>query len=112
MPRMDLKQNYRFTDGHLYRAGKGVQVPEGFVAWLSGPVIESYRREPAGPAAGDAIDASSDVTSPVREHPYADLLAKSGFGDWVAVHSASDDDLLAIDGIGPKRLAEIRDWEP
>lgn len=42
-------------------------------------------------------------------YPYPDLLAGAGFKDWQAVSEASDEDLLAVDGIGPARLKEIRD---
>lgn len=41
-------------------------------------------------------------------YPSADLLAAGGYKDWSAVKAAKDEDLLALEGIGPVRLAEIR----
>lgn len=37
------------------------------------------------------------------------LLGQAGYVDRRAVRRATDDDLLAIDGIGPKALKEIRE---
>lgn len=45
---------------------------------------------------------------PTAAYPYADLLKAKGYGDWASVRAAKDEDLIAIEGIGPARLAEIR----
>lgn len=44
--------------------------------------------------------------------PYADVLAPAGFRTWAQVQDATDEALLDVDGIGPKRLGEIRAWKP
>lgn len=43
------------------------------------------------------------------DFPVRDLLADAGLETLERVRAASDDDLLALDGVGPKRLREIRE---
>lgn len=95
MPKVDLKQNYRYTDGRLYRAGKDVEVPAGFEAWRTGA------DKPAAVSSGGAGDEKEEI-------PYAELLAAKGFRTAAQIRGASDDELLG-DGIGPARLREIRE---
>jgi hypothetical protein len=97
MPNMDLKQNFRFG-GKLYRAGRGVEIPSALYAALN---------PDAGGGEGGEGGASGAEGAAM---PYADLLIPKHFADEDAVDAASDEDLLAIDGIGPKRLAEIREF--
>lgn len=97
MPKVDLKQNYRYTDGRLYRAGKDVEVPEGFEAWRRG--------EDASGATAESAQAGAETW------PYADVLASAGFRTWEQIENATGEELLAVDGIGPKRLGEIRAYK-
>ena len=96
MPKVDLKQNYRYTDGRLYRAGKDVEVPEGFEAWRTGS------SKPATSEGG----ATGEEAKPI---PYSDVLAAHGFKTPEQIRGASDEELLDVDGIGPARLREIRE---
>ena len=97
MPRVDLKQNYRYTDGRLYRAGKDVEVPDGFEAWRTGA------DKPASASGGGAAGEEKNGI------PYADVLAAQGFRTPAQIRGASDEELLDVDGIGPARLREIRE---
>ncbi len=99
MPKVDLKQNYRYTNGRLYRAGKEVEVPEGFEAWRTGGTKAATSSAGSGEGGAETF-------------PYADVLAPAGFRTWAQVQDASDEALLDVDGIGPKRLGEIRAWKP
>jgi predicted flap endonuclease-1-like 5' DNA nuclease len=100
MPSMDLRQNYRFG-GKLYRAGRSVDIPAALYAALN-PDATTAEDSPARDGSGKAESDSA--------MPYADLLIPRHFADEDAVDAASDADLIAIDGIGPKRLAEIREY--
>ena len=44
----------------------------------------------------------------ISPHPVLLLLAESGFMSLNAIRAASDEELLAIPGIGPVKLAAIR----
>lgn len=64
MPSMDLKQDFRYTDGRLYRKGQGVSVPDGFAAWLGGTSEEQAppaAPQSATPEGGSAESALSGV---------------------------------------------------
>lgn len=68
-------------------------------------------------ANGKATDAPAEtqpkaVEKPDGAYPYADVLSTGGFKDWTAVSGATDEQILALDGIGPARLAEIRAYKP
>lgn len=96
MARMDLKQDYRFQ-GKLFRAGRNVEVPDALAKTL-----------------GSGDDGGAGLTPPAAASkgnmPYADLLIPKSFKDEQAVSAASDEQILAVDGIGPARLAEIREY--
>jgi hypothetical protein len=61
-----------------------------------------------------ALDARRQLTAsravPVggSQMPYADLLMPAPFVNEDAVRAATDEEILAVQGIGPTRLAEIR----
>jgi predicted flap endonuclease-1-like 5' DNA nuclease len=95
MPKMDLSQNYRFGN-KLYRAGRDVEIPADLYAALNLKDESAVNR--------NADDAERTAM------PYAELLIPKHFADEDAIDAASDEDLLAIDGVGPKRLAEIREY--
>lgn len=97
MPKIDLKTPV-WSEGKLYRPGKGVEVPQALYAVLS---------PSKAPAAREGGGAKQDAET----YPDAELLAAGGFKTWDEVEEASDDDLLALDGIGPARLARIRAWK-
>jgi len=96
MPKVDLKTPVWDDDKVLYRPGSGVYVPDALAQRLG-----------LAPKTGDTEKRDS---APV-DYPYADVLKTGGFNDWQAVQGASDDDLLAVDGIGPARLKEIREFK-
>lgn len=58
-------------------------------------------------ASGDELSAQA-LASSVRDYPHAEVLRAGGFADWASVVGATDDEILALDGIGPTRLREIR----
>jgi predicted flap endonuclease-1-like 5' DNA nuclease len=82
--------------GGVYLVGKTLVDAEGK------PVKGETPKAQANEAAANDGGAS--------DMPYAELLIPQPFADEDAVDAASDEDLLAIDGIGPKRLAEIREY--
>jgi predicted flap endonuclease-1-like 5' DNA nuclease len=99
MPTLDLKQDYRDENGKLFRAGKGVKISDSLAKMLgTGSTVKGEGSAPPDTGAGRSA------------MPYADILIPKHFADEDAVDAASDEDLLAIDGIGPKRLAEIREF--
>jgi hypothetical protein len=89
MPTVDLRQDYRFG-GRLYRSGRNVEVPAALAQRIGGETLDAPPQR-----AGGAL-------------PYADLLIPKPFKNEDAVRAASDDEITAVDGIGPARLAEIR----
>lgn len=46
------------------------------------------------------------------DFPGYGALLKAGYANWEFVREASDEDLLEIDGIGPKTVEEIREQLP
>lgn len=106
MPKMDLRQNYR-RGGVLYRAGKGVDVPDHVAQWIrgEGPKAAAPKAPPVPPS-GDGEDSLPEG------YLYRDILDGGGFKSHQAVQDASDEALLALDGIGPARLRELRAFEP
>ena len=58
------------------------------------------------PGPNEGVDATQSLTVP-EEAGREELLA-NGYDTDDKVHAASDDELLAIDGIGPKTLEKIR----
>ena len=46
----------------------------------------------------------------IPPHPVLVLLAEYGFMSLDAIRAASDDELLAVPGIGSAKLATIREW--
>lgn len=83
-------------DGTLYRQG-------------TRNVSEAHAVELNLPGARTSAPAEPKVA---ESYPYADLLAANGFPSWGAVQAASDDQLLAINGIGQRRVDEIRSHKP
>lgn len=80
MPKMDLKQNYRYTDGNLYRAGKGVQVPDGFRAWLKGEAPADTATTDA--AAGGSLEGVDFASEAAREAAVAGGLTADAFAGY------------------------------
>lgn len=59
---------------------------------------------------GGEPEAETEAETPLPEDfPAAELLAGAGFGTVEAVSGASDEDLRAINGIGPATLGDIRE---
>ena len=56
--------------------------------------------------------ASPKVSKPTKQadiSPLLEMLAKAGFENEEAVIAASDEDLLAVNGFGPKSLEAVRE---
>lgn len=85
---------------------------------LVGDGWEAGAKEPSGElqftlSAQDARrQMAASRAAPVggSQMPYADLLMPVPFVTEEAVRSATDAEILAIQGIGPTRLAEIREY--
>lgn len=75
---------------------------EGGRYLVGGELVDANGKPVKGASGGDGAQDAGD------DYPSADILRAGGFKDWQAVQGASDDDLLAVDGIGPSRLKEIR----
>ena len=74
-------------------------------------LVDANGKELTGDAAKETQESAGTGDSTPPEYPYADVLKAGGFNDWQAVQGASDDDLLDVDGIGPARLKEIREFK-
>lgn len=61
----------------------------------------SEKKEPAKTSQDEALPAN---------FPMADVLTEEGFTNMVEVAEASDEELMAIPGIGESRLQEIRQF--
>lgn len=95
---------------------------EGGVYLVRGKWVDAEGKETDEPRASDAEKAKPEpVKAETKDAdgnkvsvpmPYASLLEEAGYGSPEAVRKASDEDLLAIEGIGPTRLAEIRAYKP
>lgn len=93
MPTIVLKTPVWDENGKLYRPGK-VEVPEALAKRL-----------------GKSTEGKTVEEKPQDAYPYADILSAGGYKDWAAVNKATDEQLLALDGIGPARLKEIREFK-
>ncbi len=80
------------VEGGVYKVGEGYLNAKG--------------EKTKAPLTADAAEPETETT-----YPYADLLSAAGLNDWAAVQKATDEDLLAVDGIGPARLAEVRAYK-
>jgi predicted flap endonuclease-1-like 5' DNA nuclease len=89
--------------GGVYLVGKTLVNAEGKP--VKGEEAESRAGSVGAQPGGGKVEGES-----ASAMPYADLLIPRHFADEDAVDAASDADLIAIDGIGPKRLAEIREY--
>lgn len=78
-------------------------VPEGKVKIIGGRAYGPGAELPGGKA-----EARPRADSIPEDFPYAALLSGGGYKTAEALRAASDEDLLAIDGIGEARLKEIR----
>lgn len=112
MPKMDLRQNYR-RGGVLYRAGKGVEVPDHIAQWIRGEGPKAPGAFTVGSTATVSLPSIRQGAEGLPEgYLYRDILDGGGFKSHQAVQDASDEALLALDGIGPARLRELRAFEP
>lgn len=56
-------------------------------------------------------DKHTDTSGFPEGYPHAALLAQNGFTSPEAVAAATDQDLRAINGIGPAALKSLREWK-
>lgn len=123
MPQYRVRQGMHFGASKEYKAGDVVELTEaealGFLDKLA-LADETDGRELVTTAPGlfetTAADTGEDAphTAVVADtlpdgFPYADKLAAGGYTTLTAVDSASDDDLLAVKGIGKASLQAIRE---
>jgi hypothetical protein len=115
-----VKVNLRSTFGYgrpVRYYGPGlVDVPEGLARALG--LKEAPTQTEAPPVEGDRSerDVTVPIATPLTTVEFTDLfgvdlgirLALAGLRSADAVRAASDDDLLAIDGVGPATLKKIR----
>lgn len=93
-------------EGGVYKVGAG-----DAAKW-----VDANGKEVAAPSkseakAEDERKAAPAVAPAPGAYPYAEVLTAGGFKDWAAVNKATDEQLLALDGIGPARLKEIREFK-
>jgi hypothetical protein len=71
---------------------------------VSGAVAKALKGEEL-PASAPQSSGSDGLPA---DFPYGEILAGSRFATLSAIRAASDEELLAVDGIGEARLKEIR----
>ena len=65
-------------------------------------------RPGSSPSLSPALPQRTATLADTVGQEYADKLAQAGYGDLDAVAQASDEQLLAVEGIGPKTLEKLR----
>lgn len=93
------KETYLYA-GVAYGPGQHDTMPDAAKA-----AIAKQRGEPARPVTVDAIDPLAEL---VGDPKLATALHEAGYGDVAAIRAASDDDLMAIKGIGGATLEKLR----
>jgi len=78
---------------------------QGFVAFASQEEADAGGRPTRRTVAKKAPEPTSDLP---EDFPERDLILGTQFKSLDALNAASDDDLLAVDGIGPAKLKAIR----
>jgi|ERR1051325_642130 hypothetical protein len=90
----------------------GAQRVEGAIARISGSLsVERVSGESTADfleRLADKVESQPPDSDLPEDFPMRELLAESGYASIEAVKAASDEDLLAIDGIGDARLKDIR----
>lgn len=94
MPKADLDSAWRDGDD-VYGPGENVELPDRVYELLKNRGVLDGQAPPSG------FDA---LPEEIRE-----VLASNGYSAEAQVELASDEELLALDGIGPKRLEQIRE---
>jgi hypothetical protein len=103
MPIANLDRCWSYAEGPFsakpYGPGEDVDIPQGLYDLLS----------KAGRLEGSASsEDSSDELEDKLGHNTAQLLKDAGYEDADSVREATDEELLAIDGIGKAKLEHIR----
>ena len=124
MPKMDLEKSYRYQ-GAVYGPGKDLEVPEAVAQVVRAsqppaPVAESAPQEPAA-AASTGQPAQTGQPQQPADPPKTEVftvdgidtdtmeaLREAGFDSAEKIKAASDDELLAVKGIGPATLEKLR----
>lgn len=97
-----------FTENHqspasgneLYKAGTQADLRRGDELVEQGVAYEGW-----GDAPEDELPSLDELDLSERT---VDLLRENGYDDVSTVSEATDEDLLAVDGIGPATLTDIR----
>lgn len=87
-------------EGGIYIVGKGDNA-----RFVDANGKETTRQKVA------STDTAESGSGEAETWPYPEALAAAGFTTWEQIASAKDEDLLAVDGIGQKRLSEIRAYK-
>lgn len=99
---MQVKLDQAYTyKGKTYGPGDGVEMPDN--------ILEDEALTPAFRAAIEAGGGAQSSEPDPLEESIVQLLADNGYDTLESVRAASDEDLLAIKGIGDGKLAEIRE---
>ena len=132
MPRANLSKAWLYA-GTTYGPGADIEMPDEVHQALGKkgafPVAARAGVAPAAPgavgaaapgggvAAGGAADDAPPETAPdpianAVGQEVAGALRDAGFGTVEAIAAASEEDLRAVDGVGPVRLAALRALKP
>jgi len=86
---------------------RGLVSGDGWEAGLEDGVLQTQARPTPQQARLQHVQAQATARQDARV-PYADLLMPVPFVNEEAVRRAADSEILAVNGIGPQRLAEVR----
>jgi DNA uptake protein ComE-like DNA-binding protein len=114
MPKYVVKPGFVFGKSRQHKAGDVVEMSEaealpfGDKLRLLGQ--NDGRQLTVNPAPKVEMEASVSVDAPLPNgFPHADKLTAGGYDTLTAVRQATDDDLLAVSGIGKVSLRSIRE---
>lgn len=115
MVKVHLKGTFGYGRPRVYYGPGVVEVPEGLARALGlTPLAEEVAGvEEQGGAALDFGEQTGGLldtpgSTPLFSPDIVVLLSEAGFDTHAKVQAASDDELLAIKGIGPATLKQIR----
>ena len=106
MPRANLSKAWLYA-GTTYGPGADIEMPD--------EVHQALGKKGAFPVAARAGVAPETAPDPIANavgQEVAGALRDAGFGTVEAIAAASEEDLRAVDGVGPVRLAALRALKP
>ncbi len=100
MPKRNLPRSYRYK-GTTYGPGDDIPLEDDVAK-----AIDKFREEFEQ---GGEAEVDPNALSNILDQSTAEKLIAAGYGSPSAVREAGDDELLAVEGIGDAKLAQIRD---